>query len=109
MKSLRQYIRYLLKEVVQISTPEFGERAVHKVEEKVTKDMLEDIIAVLPIWEAGEHEQAEELMKSMHFIGTNQLHNLMNAAEEMKNYGQIRDDVPEWVTNYFAEKFSGGW
>lgn len=109
MKHLRKYIRQLLAEVVQIPTPEFGKRAVHKVEEEVTKEMLEDMISVLPLWEAGEHVQVEELIQSMHFIGRIQLHNLMNAAEEMKNYGQINDNVPEWVTDYFHDKFSGDW
>ena len=28
----------------------------------------------------------------------------MNAAEEMKNYGQFDDSVPEWVSDYFEEK-----
>jgi len=107
MKLLRETIRRLLTEIVQRQQPTWPDKFVHKVEEEVTEEMLEDIIAVLPIWEAGEHEQAEALLQDLHSIGRNQLHNLMNAAEEMKNYMQIRDDVPEWVTDYFAEKFHG--
>ena len=107
MKLLRETIRNLLAEIVQIPTPKRGERAVHKVEEEVTSEMLEDIISVLPLWEAGEYEQVETLIRDLHTIGGIQLHDLMNAAEEMKNYGQIRDNVPEWVTDYFHDKFFG--
>ena len=109
MKLLRETIRNLLAEIVQIPTPKRGERAIHKVEEEVTEEMLEDIISVLPLWEAGEHKQAEALIQDLHTIGRIQLHNLMNAAEEMHIYGQIADNVPEWVTDYFHDKFSEGW
>ena len=109
MKLLRETIRDLLAEIVQIPVPDSRTRVVHNVEEEVTEEMLEDMISVLPLWEAGEHVQVEELIQSMHFIGRIQLHNLMNAAEEMKNYGQINDNVPEWVTDYFHDKFSGDW
>ena len=109
MKLLRETIRNLLSEIVQIPTPERGKRAVHEIEEEVTTEMLDDLISILPLWEAGEYEQAETLIQDLHTIGRNQLHNLMHAAEEMANYGQINDDVPEWVTDYFHDKFSEGW
>jgi len=107
MKILRKTIRSILAEIVQIPTPQQGNRYVHKVEEEVTEEMLEDMISVLPLWEAGEYEQVETLIRDLHVIGGIQLHDLMNAAEEMKNYGQIRDNVPEWVTDYFHNKFIG--
>ena len=98
-----------INEIVQVPTPQPGQRMVHKVEEDVTKEMLEDVLSILPIWEAGEHEQAETLMQDLHPLGRLQIHNLMNAAEEMKNYGQFDDSVPEWVTDYFHEKLSETW
>jgi len=107
--SFRELIRSLLVEIVQIPTPQPGQRMVHKVEEDLTEEMLEDVLSILPIWEAGEHEQAETLMQDLHPLGRLQIHNLMNAAEEMKNYGQIDDSVPEWVTDYFHEKLSEAW
>ena len=109
MSNLREYIRKLISEIVQVPTPKPGERMVHKVEEDVTEEMLEDVISILPIWEAGEYEQAETLMQDLHSLGRLQIHNLMNAAEEMATYGQISPDVPEWVTDYFHDKFSEGW
>ena len=104
MSNLREYIRKLILEVVQIPTPKPGERMVHKVEEDITEEMLEDVISILPIWEAGEYEQAEALMQDLHHLGRLQIHNLMNAAEEMKNYGQVFPYFPEWVSDYFEEK-----
>ena len=77
---------------------------IHKVEEDVTEEMLEDVISILPIWEAGEYEQAVTLIQDLHSLGKLQIHNLLNAAEEMKNYGQFDDSVPEWVSDYFEEK-----
>ena len=109
MKLLRKTIRSLLSEIVQIPTPKMGERAVHKVEEEVTTEMLDDLISVLPLWEAGEYDQVETLIQDLHTIGRNQLHNLMHAALEMSEYGQINDNVPEWVTDYFHDKLSDGW
>ena len=104
MKITRRQLRKLVSEIVQVPTPKPGQRMVHKVEEDVTEEMLEDIISILPIWEAGEHEQAVTLIQDLHFLGKLQIHNLMNAAEEMKNYGQFDDSVPEWVSDYFEEK-----
>ena len=109
MKITMRELRQIIAEIVQIPTPKFGERAIHKVEEEITEEMLGDIISVLPLWEAGEYEQVETLIQDLHTIGRNQLHNLMHAAEEMANYGQINDDAPEWVTDYFHDKFSEGW
>ena len=109
MKITIRELREIIAEIVQTPTPKRGERAVHKVEEEVTEEMLEDIISVLPLWEAGEYEQVEILIQDLHTIGRNQLHNLMNAAAEMAQYGQINDNVPEWVTDYFHDKFSGDW
>ena len=109
MKLLRETIRSLLTEIIQIPIPKSGERAVHKVEEEVTKEMLEDVISVLDLWENGEQEQVEALMQDLHSMGKSQIHSLMNAAEEMKNYGQINDDVPMWVIDYFEVKFSREW
>ena len=104
MKITRRQLRKLVSEIVQVPTPKPGQRMVHKVEEDVTEEMLEDIISILPIWEAGEYEQAVTLIQDLHFLGKLQIHNLMNAAEEMKNYGQFDDSVPEWVSDYFEEK-----
>ena len=104
MKITRRQLRKLVSEIVQIPTPKPGQRMVHKVEEDVTEEMLEDVISILPIWEAGEYEQAVTLIQDLHSLGKLQIHNLMNAAEEMKNYGQFDDSVPEWVSDYFEEK-----
>ena len=104
MKITRKQLRKLVSEIVQIPTPKPGQRMVHKVEEDVTEEMLEDVISILPIWEAGEYEQAVTLIQDLHTLGKLQIHNLMNAAEEMKNYGQFDDSVPEWVSDYFEEK-----
>ncbi len=109
MKLLREAIRSLLSEIVQIPTPKRGERAVHKIEEEVTIEMLDDLISVLSLWEAGEYDQVETLVQDLHSLSRLQIHDLMNAAEEMKNYGQISDGMPEWVTDYFHDKFSEGW
>jgi len=106
MKITMKQLREAIFEIVQRQQPTFPDKFVHKVEEEVTEEMLEDILAVLPIWEAGEHEQVEALIRDLHTIGRNQLHNLMNAAEEFKNYGQISDNVPESVIDYFEAKFS---
>ncbi len=107
MKLTRRTIKAIIKEIVQVPTPTFPDKYVHKVEEEVTEEILENMISVLPLWEAGEYEQVETLIQDMHSMGKNQIHTLMIAAEEMKNYGQINDHAPEWVTDYFAEKFWG--
>ena len=107
MRITRRQLRKLMNEIVQRQQPTFPDKFVHKVEEEVTEEMLEDIISVLPLWEAGEHEQAESLIQDLHVIGPNQLYVLFIAAEEMKNYGQINPNAPEWVIDYFAEKLHG--
>ncbi len=109
MKLLRETIRDLLAEIVQIPVPDSRTRVVHNVEEEVTEEMLEDMISVLPLWEAGEHEQVATLLQDMHSLGRRQVHAYMEEAEEMKNYGQINGNVPEWVTDYFYDKFSEEW
>ena len=76
--------------------------------EEVTEEMLEDMTSLLSLWEAGEYEQVETLIQDLHPIGHDQLHDLMNAAEEMAKYGQISDNVPEWVIDYFYDKFIEG-
>ena len=63
MKLLRGTIRSLLSEIVQIPLPKRGDRAVHKIEEDVTTEMLDDLISVLPLWEAGEYDQVETLIQ----------------------------------------------
>ena len=102
MKITETQLKKIIKEIVQVPKP-------HKVEEEVTEEMLEDMISVLPLWEIGEFDQVEALIQDLHPMGRTQLHNLMNAAEEMKNYGQINDNVPEFATDYFHKKFVDEW
>jgi len=109
MKITRRQLRQIIAEIVQIPIPDRKTRVVHKVEEEVTEEMLEDMISLLSLWEAGEHEQVETLLQDMHSLGRRQVHSYMEEAEEMKNYGQFTGNVPEWVTDYFHDKFSKEW
>ena len=107
MKITRSQLRQIIAEIVQVPVPDRKTRVVHKIEEEVTTEMLDDMISALPFWEAGEYEYVVTLLQDIHSLGRKQIHAYMEEAEEMKNYGQIIGNVPEWVTDYFHDEFIG--
>ena len=105
MRTTKKNLRKIIAEIVQVPVPDRRTGVVHKVEEEVTEEMLDDMISVLPLWQAGEHEQVEALLQDMHSLGRKQVHDYMNEAEELKVYGQMTGNVPDWVSDYFYNKF----
>jgi len=107
MKLLRETIRKLLAEIVQIPIPDFMEPAPHMIKEKITKEMLDDVIKFLPWFEDEEYETVENLLQDTYGMSKFQIHELLNTALESKTYGAISDNVPDWVNDYFYETFHG--
>tara|TARA_Y100000593_G_C4181394_1_gene272202 strand:- start:133 stop:456 length:324 start_codon:yes stop_codon:yes gene_type:complete len=102
MKITRRQLRILLKEIAQ---HHWASPSRVLVREEITAEILDNIIAVLPIWESGEYKYAFSILEDLHSLPKEQANDLLMAASEMKKYGQYDDSLPMWIINYFYEKF----